>query len=79
MSEIDPVLFAPQAYQVRPRPIVHEFTIQNRPKTQRRRISVGDLFPELNLWSTKFDAFNELQSEIANTLAYRSVIRRASH
>jgi hypothetical protein len=79
MSEIDPVLFAPQAYQVRPRPIVHAFTIQNRPRTQRRRISVGDLFPDLNLWSTKFDTFNELQSEIANTLAYRSVIRRASH
>lgn len=79
MSEIDPVLFAPPSYQVRPTPIVHEFTTQNRPRSQRRCIGVAQLFPDLNLWSTKFDTFNELQSEIANTLAYRCVLRLTSH
>jgi hypothetical protein len=79
LSEIDPELFAPPSYQVRPKPILHEFTTQNRPRAQRRRISVAQLFPGLNLWSTKFDTFNELQSEIANTLAYRCVVRLTPH
>jgi hypothetical protein len=73
VSEVDPALFAPPQYEHRPEPMVHEFSTRNRPIPQRRRIRVGQVFPNFDLWKNKFDTFNELQSEIANTLAYRFV------
>jgi hypothetical protein len=71
VSEVDPALFAPPQYERRPEPIHHEFSTRNRPISQRRRIRVRQVFPGIDLWKNKFDTFNELQSEIANTLAYR--------
>ena len=71
-SEVDPSLYQPMPYRNRQDPIVHYLSIHNRPMQIRRKISVKDLFssPIHKLWESKFDTFNSLQSEVANTLAH---------
>ena len=71
LSEIDPFLYAPQALEIR-EPIVHYFSLRNRPLNCRKAIPVTQIFspPISLLWKNKFDCFNQVQSEIANMLAY---------
>ena len=72
LSEIDHSLYAPQDYNVTPEPIVHYFSLRNRPLNGRKKIPVNQIFspPVSLLWKNKFDSFNCVQSEIANMLAY---------
>jgi len=71
-SEVDPSLYQPPPYRRRPDPIVHQLSIHNRPKHTRQQILIKELFssPLHKLWLSKFDTFNHLQSEVANTLAH---------
>lgn len=71
-SEIDPTLCAPMPCDITQEPIVHHFTARNRPVNSRRLIPVAEVFesPVKEMWKTKFETFNQLQSEIANMLAY---------
>jgi superfamily II RNA helicase len=72
VSEVDPSLYQPPPYRHRADPIVHHLSIHNRPKSVRQKILVKELFssPLHKLWLSKFDTFNHLQSEVANTLAH---------
>lgn len=72
-SEIHSSFYVPPPYVPRPEPLVHHFSPTNRPVRQRRRLPVSQIFqaPVDRLWQGKFDTFNQLQSEIANTLAFR--------
>ena len=72
LSEVDPSLYQPLPYRNRQDPIVHYLSIHNRPMQIRQKISVKDLFssPIHKLWESKFDTFNSLQSEVANSLAH---------
>lgn len=71
-SEVDPSLYLPPTLRHRPDPIVHHLSIHNRPINLRQKIPVKELFssPMHQLWQSKFDTFNHLQSEVANTLAH---------
>lgn len=70
--EIDPSLLSPPRYKEKPRPILHQFSIHNRPINGRTKIAVANLFPStLNLlWRSKFNEFNHLQSEVANLICH---------
>ena len=70
--EIDPALYAPPPYEERPRPLVHSLSVHNRPVVSRRKLPIHDFFPDPVglIWKGKFDVFNHLQSEVANTLAH---------
>jgi hypothetical protein len=72
MSEIDPILYAPKPPKKMHPPIVHRFSLANRPLASRRRVHVENVFPQpiSFLWRTKFPAFNQMQSELANVVAY---------
>ncbi len=72
MSEIDPKLYAPTPPKKKHPPIVHRFSLANRPLASRRRVPVEQVFPQPVglLWRTKFSAFNQMQSELANVVAY---------
>jgi ATP-dependent DNA helicase HFM1/MER3 len=51
--------------------MVHFLSIHNRPLHLRKTIPVQELFqaPICNLWHSKFDSFNHLQSEVASSIA----------
>jgi superfamily II RNA helicase len=70
--EIDPSLYAPPVYKEKPRPVLHQFTAQNRPIGSRPQIPTSNLFPApINLlWQSKFEHFNHLQSEVANMVCH---------
>ncbi|CAJ1930861.1 unnamed protein product [Cylindrotheca closterium] len=70
--EIDPSLLAPPRYKEKPRPVLHQFSLENRPLQSRTKVSVATLFPApMNqLWRNKFKDFNHLQSEVANMLCH---------
>lgn len=70
--EIDPLLLSPPPYKEKPRPVLHQFSLQNRPLQSRTKMSVASLFPApMNqLWRNKFSDFNHLQSEVANMLCH---------
>lgn len=72
MSEIEPKLYAPTPSEKRPPPIVHRFSLENRPLGARRGLPVEQVYPWPIglLWRTKFSAFNQMQSELANVIAY---------
>ena len=72
MSELDPKLYAPTPPENKQPPIVHRFSLANRPLGTRRRLPVEQTFPRpvSLLWRTKFSVFNQMQSELANVLAY---------
>lgn len=72
LSEIDPSLYAPQGLDMIQVPIVHHFSLRNRPLNGRKTIPVNQIFspPISLLWKNKFESFNQVQSEIANMLAY---------
>lgn len=70
--EIDPSLYAPPVYKEKPRPVLHQFTTQNRPIGSRPQIPISNLFPApMNLlWQSKFEHFNHVQSEVANMVCH---------
>lgn len=70
--EIDPSLLSPPPYKEKPRPVLHQFSLQNRPMETRTKIPVANLFsaPIHQLWRNKFNEFNHLQSEVANMLCH---------
>lgn len=72
ISEIDPNLYAPCPPENKQPPIIHRFSLANRPLGVRRRLPVEQVFakPISALWRTKFSAFNHMQSELTNILAY---------
>jgi hypothetical protein len=72
VPEIHPSCYAPPPHQPKQPPIVHEFSPANRPISARRLIPVSQVFgaPVNSLWKNKFSTFNQVQSEIANMLAY---------
>ncbi|GAX27286.1 ATP-dependent DNA helicase HFM1/MER3 [Fistulifera solaris] len=72
ISEIDPKLYAPTLPKKIHPPIVHRFSLVNRPLASRRRVPVEQVFPQPVglLWRTNFSAFNQMQSELANVVAY---------
>ena len=71
MAEVHHSLYAPPPYKEKPPPVVHKFTLQNRPPQMRRKIPIADLFslPVKLLWN-KYDTFNSVQSEMANLLCH---------
>ncbi|GKY92454.1 hypothetical protein MPSEU_000215900 [Mayamaea pseudoterrestris] len=70
--EVDPSLYAPDNYELPPPSFVHRYTKENRPMAQRKRTPVSTVFahPVNTLWQGKFANFNNLQSEMANVLAF---------
>lgn len=70
-AEVHHSLYAPPPYKEKPSPVVHRFTLQNRPPQMRRKIPIADLFslPVKLLWN-KYDTFNSVQSEMANLLCH---------
>ena len=69
--EIHPSFYAPPPYQTKQPPIVHSFSQANRPIASRKLLPVAQVFKTPVLRKIfKFDIFNQLQSEIANMLAY---------
>jgi hypothetical protein len=72
VAEIHASLCTPPPYRPMPEPMVHYYSPSNRPVSDRRNIPVSQIFdaPVNTLWKSKFDTFNQLQSEIVNTLAY---------
>lgn len=70
--EVNPSHFSSTPWDVAIEPIVHNFTTRNRPSAVRKHIPVTDVFdaPVANFWKTKFQTFNQLQSEMVNMLAY---------
>jgi hypothetical protein len=71
-SEIDPSFYEPRPREDLQDPIVHSFSTRNRPLHTRKLLPVCEVFDSTvsKLWQNKFDSFNQLQSEMANTLAY---------
>jgi hypothetical protein len=71
-SEIDPSYYEPRPREEIQDPIVHNFSMRNRPLHTRKMLPVRDVFDGTvsKLWQNKFDTFNQLQSEMANILAY---------
>ena len=69
---IDPSLYKPPPFQQKSEPRLNTMTLQTVPKQSRRMIPVNQLFapPISNFWTSKFHSFNQLQSELANTLVY---------
>lgn len=69
--EIDPSLYEPKPPSLLEPPIVHEFNLRTRPLNRRSTISVHQVFqsPITRLWYSKFDSFNQMQSEMSNMLA----------
>lgn len=78
-SEIHPSYYAyedqpgMEANTLRQSPIVHHFSAANRPIAHRRLIPVSQIFsaPANRLFTGKFEMFNQMQSEVANMLAFR--------
>lgn len=70
-AEVHHSLYAPPPYKEKAPPVVHKFTLQNRPPQMRRKIPIADLFslPVKLLWN-KYDTFNCVQSEMANLLCH---------
>ena len=70
--EVHPDLYAPPTPEQRSEPIVHYFAEVNRPKLQRQRVPVNQIFDQYRSIASffKFGSFNHLQSEVANTLAF---------
>ena len=71
-SEIDPSLYSAPVQGEQVQPIVHSFSLHNRPVGCRRRIGVTEVFshPVNLIWKNKFKLFNCIQSEMANVLAH---------
>lgn len=71
-TEVHPSLYEPSIYRQKPDPIIHYFSASTKPVNNRERIDIDKIFePPLNtMWKSKFKAFNHLQSEMANTLAF---------
>jgi superfamily II RNA helicase len=72
IPEIHCSLCVPPPHQPTPEPMAHYYSPTNRPINVRRKTPVSQVFdaPINSLWKNKFGTFNQLQSEIANTLAY---------
>jgi hypothetical protein len=72
VTEVDPSLYQQPVFRHRPDPIVHHLSIHNRPMDLRKKIQVSELFsrPMDQLWKSKFDTFNHLQTEVANPLVH---------
>jgi superfamily II helicase len=72
IREVDPSLYMPPPSVPQPDPIVHSFSLRNRPMDKRQQIPVDQVFPPpLNyFWKSKFNKFNHLQSEVVNVLAH---------
>jgi hypothetical protein len=70
--EIHSSFCTPPPHRPMPEPMVHYYSPSNRPVSDRKNIPVSQIFdaPVNTLWKSKFDTFNQLQSEIVNTLAY---------
>lgn len=63
--------FKPPAFTQKADPIVHKLSSQNRPIHNRRNIPVNNVFsgPVRNIWQSKFQSFNHMQSEMVQVLA----------
>jgi hypothetical protein len=72
VSEVDQSLYQPPIFRHRPDPIVHHLSIHNRPVELRTKVRVSELFssPMDQLWKSKFDTFNHLQTEVSNPLVH---------
>ena len=71
MLKIQRSHFKPPSFIRKDEPIVHKLCTQNRPLHTRRNIPVNDVFfgPVRNLWQSKFQSFNHMQSEMVQMLA----------
>ena len=72
VPEVDPLLYSPATYRQKKSPVVHYFSLRNRPPESRNQYPIQDYFgpPASLLWTTKFDTFNMFQSEMANHLCH---------
>jgi hypothetical protein len=72
-SEIGVEYYRPREHERQAEPIVHKYSVSNRPLHQRKQLPVAQVFqpPVNSLWKNKFDTFNQLQSEMSNLLAMR--------
>jgi len=72
LTEVHPSFYEPQPCHPRRHPTVHYFSTNNRPVESRPKLPVHSLFgdPIRSMWKGKFDTFNQLQSEVANAIAY---------
>jgi hypothetical protein len=70
--EVDFSLYAPPEVQDRLPPVLHSFNQNNCPLNSRRHIPVRDLFqsPICNLWSSKIERFNAIQSTVSNAVCH---------
>jgi len=73
--EVHPSYYVPEPYKPKSDPLVHRFTVANKPLATRSEISISRVFscPIDSLWKNKFQNFNHMQSELTNKLAYRCV------
>ena len=71
-TEIDSSYYLPPTVQDCLPPVLHSLDNENFPSISRHRIPVRDLFqaPISNLWTSKFERFNELQSAISSAACY---------
>jgi hypothetical protein len=72
-AEVDPSRYLSPPYRERPPPLVHHYTANSHPPTSRRRLPVLEVFSQpqvASLFLSKFENFNPMQSELANSLAH---------
>ena len=64
-------MYKPPRFAPSPDPIVHRFDGGNHPPHSRLSIPIDQVFshPVKNMWKSKFQRFNHVQTEMANTLA----------
>jgi DEAD/DEAH box helicase len=72
IREVDPSLYIPPPFVPQQDPIVHSFSLRNRPLNKRQQIPVDQIFspPISHFWKSKFKTFNHLQSEVVDVLAH---------
>lgn len=70
--EIHHSLYKPAPFQPKPVPLVHSFDLRTRPMRDRKKLRVREIFspPVSQMWKSKFQTFNHLQSEVLNVLAH---------
>ena len=69
-AEVDPKQYAPPQDYRKSSPLVHHYSLLNRPLHIRKLIPVWKLFssPLSDLWKGRFDRFNHIQSEVSSVL-----------
>lgn len=71
VPEVDFSLFAPSTSKQKPPPVLYRFTEQTHPMQSRRKVPITRFVSPVDLlWKSKFDHFNECQSEVADLLCY---------